>query len=223
MLIPEYNIICIKRLKRNNSKVYLNFLIHNNEALKDYYKFAIKHSRKLYVYIDNITQEIIGIIGISDTVQLVKWVASPQRLFLEVYLMYVKSIEYIHSIIDSLTSYAFRNRQCRIIFNHITSNDIVNVLINNEYEVYNNYTFDCEFCRLKEYTNMCNIYYKDISDWNTARIVYCKEYDPNKDYILSCKEYYEDNNIVSVQTVDELDELSEYGGDIFNNDAIFLF
>jgi hypothetical protein len=174
-------LILIKRIKKHHTRQCLEFLEHNGTETPHFYKYAFNNSKRLFIYIDTETSNITGIIGFIHDIAIVKHVATPRRLILNIQFVYSTNANLFHKILDDITSYALDHDQSIIQFNHF--NLYENILIAHGYELNEYYT--CYYCSIYTFTDNYHIYFKDIVDRHTARKIYDKLYYKYKECIES--------------------------------------
>jgi len=180
-MLDNYEVTYIRRAKPHTMKYYLIFLINNGIETEHYYKCMMKKIRKLLVYKNKQTQTIDGIIGIRDDIEIVKFVHTPMWCNAEIYITYCANESLFRIILEDLRLYALRNQQVRINFNHMTQYH--DIFIEFGYDATSDSGYDnCEYCSMFLNKDKYHSYFKDISDINTVRKIYHKEYDPNYNF-----------------------------------------
>jgi hypothetical protein len=194
----EYDCTIIRHLKSHIRKPYLELLAANGCETRRFYKHALKISKKLYIYREPTTQEIKGILGINDTVSIEKCVTTPMIPICFIPFIYCTDDNLFGQMIKNIEDYAMKHGQPWIVIAHMVNNDAMLLEAGYEKDIYDEYhhRIFCVYCEYEEYPCVYNVdagtYIKDIFDKKLARIIYCKEYDPNKDYDKSFREYYSD-------------------------------
>jgi hypothetical protein len=192
----QYDCTIIRHLKGYIRKPYLEFLLNNGCETRRFYKHALKIAKKLYIYRDPNIREIKGILGINDTVSIEKSVTTPMISICFIPFIYCTDDNLFRRMIKDIEEYAMKHGQPWIAMAHMLNNDTMLLEAGYERDEYEDYPrrIFCAYCEYKEYPCVYNVdacsYIKDIFDKKLARIIYCKEYDPNKDYYKSFKEYY---------------------------------
>jgi hypothetical protein len=123
----QYDVILIKHLKRQSRKKYLDFLLKNGSETYHFYKYALKLSKCLFIYINKQDGDINGIAGFSEGIILFKSIDIPSSCFLHLRLTYSTNKDLYMNIINDITAYSL-NKQKRHIFisdNTIYSNELI--------------------------------------------------------------------------------------------------
>jgi hypothetical protein len=175
--------ILIRHLKGHIRKQYLDFLIKNGYETKQFYKYALKYSRKLFLYKNGVNIE--GIIGFSNTISLEKDIRRASYPILYIKFIYCKDKQLFELMITNIIKYAVDNNIPRIFIQHSILYD--DILINLEFD--KGYCGDncinesiCLICYNNPYNYEPYSYYKDVLDEKSYRTIYNYEYDPNKLY-----------------------------------------
>lgn len=173
--------IYIRRLKGNDRKQYLDFMINNGYDTKHFYKYALYKSKKMFIYKSKDTDSIIGIIAWIDNININKYIATPNWFILNVNLVYAIDADIFHIILNDITEYSLQHGQYQIHFTHLTKYS--DILCSNHYIIskYDECIYCCIYKDLDIYHNYC----KDIIPLSNARRIYSKEYDCNKNYNAS--------------------------------------
>jgi hypothetical protein len=180
-MVDNYEIAYVRRTKPHIMKYYLDFLIKNGTETEHYYKYMMKKTRKLFVYKNTQKQTIDGIIGIRDDIEIVKFVHTPMWCNTEIYFTYCSNDSLFRSMLDDLRIYALRNQHVRISFHHMTQYH--DIFIEFGYDAACDSDYDnCEYCFMFLGKDKYHRYFKDISDINTVRKVYHKQYDPKYNF-----------------------------------------
>ena len=178
--------IIIKHLKGYIRKQYLEFLVTNGSETKQFYKYALKFSKKMILYknLEN-AENIEGIIGFSNTISVEKDIRRASYPILYIKFIYCKDKQLFELMITNIIKYAVDNNIPRIFIQHSILYD--DILINLEFG--KGYCGDncinesiCLLCYNNPYNYEPYSYYKDVLDEKSYRTIYCKEYDPNKSY-----------------------------------------
>ncbi len=81
-------------------------------------------------------------------------------------------------ILNDIKLYAIKHKQYQIEIEHHYLYDYILIL----YRYNINYIDNCMYCYTKYNISCHHKYYKNISNFSTARRIYSKEYDPNREY-----------------------------------------
>jgi hypothetical protein len=194
----EYDCTIIRHLKSYIRKPYLELLAANGCETRRFYKHALKISKKLYIYRDQITRAVIGILGITDTISIEKSVRTPVIPICFIPFIYCTDDNLFRRMIKDIEDYAMKHGQPWIVTAHMINNDAMLLEAGYEKDIYDDYhhRIFCVYCEYEEYPCVYNVnagsYIKDIFDKDLAKIIYCKQYDPNIDYDKIFDEYGSD-------------------------------
>lgn len=194
----EYDCTIIRHLKSHIRKPYLELLAANGCETRRFYKHALKISKKLYIYRETTTQEIKGILGITDTISIEKSVRTPVIPICFIPFIYCTNDNLFRQMIKDIENYAMKHGQPWIVTAHMVNNDAMLLEAGYEKDIYDEYhhRIFCVYCEYEEYPCVYNVdagsYIKDIFDKKLAKIIYHKKYDPNIDYDKLFEEYGSD-------------------------------
>ena len=110
----KYNVVLIQNLKGHSRKQYLDFLLKHGSESYHFYKYALKLSKRLFLYTDKQDGTIKGIAGFSEGIIIFKSLHEPSSCFTHLRLTYCINNDLYKQIINDITVYSFKKRKRHI-------------------------------------------------------------------------------------------------------------
>jgi hypothetical protein len=149
--------------------MYLDILLKYGSESAHYYKQHMKKSNKLFIY--QINSDIKAIVGLSDTIAIVKSVHRPSWCICRIQFLWCCDDVLFHTILRDIDTYAANHGQSQIYISHVIT--YPSILTENGY--YRMEYDSCTYCQQIGMTRIYHDYMKDVTANDTIRIVYNKK------------------------------------------------